>query len=57
MERESEIVDRGSIIATINTYSAGLLARVVLALHHVFHTITDKIHRELHRVAEATQSL
>ena len=33
-ERESEIhvVDRGSMIATINTSSAGLLARVVLAL-------------------------
>ena len=39
--------NKGSIIATINTSSAGLLARVVLALYYEFHVIRDGMHREL----------
>ena len=46
---ESETVDRGSMIATINMYSARvrLLDRVVLALYYVLHTIRDGMHTEL----------
>ena len=42
-ERERERV----MIAVMNTSSANLLARVVLALYYVFHAIRDGVHREL----------
>ena len=39
-----EIVDRGSMIATINTSSAGLLP---LALYYAFHAVRDGMDKEL----------
>ena len=42
------------MIVTINTSSAGLLARFVLALYHA---VRNGMHRELTVFAEATQSL
>ena len=46
-ERERERGDKGSMIVTVNTSSAGLLASVVLALYYVFHAVRDGMHREL----------
>ena len=46
MWRESEI-DRGIMIATINSSSAGLLVSVVLVLYYVFHAIRDGMNRKL----------
>ena len=45
--KREEKSDKWNTIATINTSSAGLLARVVLALYYVFHAVRDGIDREL----------
>ena len=45
-ERERER-ERESRIATMNTSSAGILARVVISLYYVLHAIRDGMHREL----------